>query len=334
MRSRDHSLTFAGLRAVLCWLLLVLAGQGRAADPGAPYLPDKASSDQKAGSVLIYNLYTSDATSPASHNTRISITNTSPLIPVAVQLFFVDGVSRSIANFTICLTPNQTISYEMAELDPSTEGYILAVAVDLNGLPILHNFLIGDAFVKYGSGHMAGLAALGVSAHAMPQMSSLSVAVDLVFDDQQYDQLPAVLAVDNIASRINNNDTMIVINRIGGDMAMGASALGPIFGLLYNDVESSFSYTISSPRSQLRYQMTNLMPRTTPRFTTVIPDGRTGWSKFYAVPTAAITGVVLSYHPGSMGAPNAFTGGHNLHHLTRTSSTISIPVYPVSCFGR
>jgi hypothetical protein len=334
MRSREHSFTFAGIRVGLFWLILLLGKDGLAADPGAPYLHDLAPSDQKAGSVLVYNLYTSDVTSPAVHNTRIAITNTSVLIPVAVHLFFVDGVSRSIADFVVCLTPNQTISYETSELDPSTEGYILAVAVDLNGLPIVHNFLIGDMFVKYGSGHQAGLSAMGVAARAMPAMSSLSVAVDLAFDDLQYERLPAVLVIDNIPSRVNNNDTMMVINRLGGDMALGASELGPVFGLLYNDVENSHSYTLSSPRTQLRYQMTNLMPRTTPRFTTVIPDGRSGWSKFYAVPTAAITGVMLTYHPGSLGAPNAFTGGHNLHHLTRTSTTISIPVYPISCFSR
>jgi hypothetical protein len=334
MRPKGHSLTLTSLRAGLFWLILLLAKEGLAADPGAPYQPDQASSDQKAGSVLIYNLYTSDVTSPATHNTRITITNTSAMVPVAVHLFFVDGVSRSIANFAVCLTPNQTISYETVELDPSTEGYIFAVAVDLNGLPIVHNFLIGDMFVKYGSGHQAGLSAMGVAARGMPQMSSLSVSVDLAFDDLQYDQLPAVLAADNIPSRVNNNDTMIVINRLGGDLVLGTSALGAVFGLLYNDVENSHSYTLTSSRTQLRYQMTNLMPRTTPRFTTVIPDGRTGWSKFYSVPTAAISGVVLTYHPGSLGAPNAFTGGHNLHHLTRTSAMFSIPVYPISCFTR
>jgi len=334
MRSKGHSLTFTSLRAGLFWLVLLLGGKGFAADPGSPYLPDQAPSDQKPGSVLIYNLYTSDVTSPAIHNTRIAITNTSAMIPVAVHLFFVDGVSRSIADFVVCLTPNQTISYETAELDPSTEGYILAVAVDRNGLPIVHNFLIGDAFVKYASGHQAGLAAMGVAARAMPQMSSLSVAVDLAFDDLQYEQLPAVLAIDNILSRVSGNDTLVVINRLGGDMGLGATELGPVFGLLYNDVENSHSYTFSSPRTQLRYQMTNLMPRTTPRFTTVIPEGRSGWSKLYAVPTAAITGVALTYHPGSLGAPNAFMGGHNLHHLTRTNATIRIPVYPISCFSR
>lgn len=334
MRFREHPFTFAGIRVGLFWLILLLGKEGFAADPGAPYLPDLAPSDQKPGSVLIYNLYTSDVTSPASHNTRLAITNTAAMIPVAVHLFFVDGVSRSIADFVVCLTPNQTISYETAELDPSSEGYILAVAVDLNGLPIVHNFLIGDAYIKYGSGHQAALSAMGVAARTMPQMSSLSIAVDLAFDDIQYDRLPAVLAIDNIPSRVNNNDTMVIINRLGGDMALAASELGAVFGLLYNDVENSHSYTFSSPRTQLRYQMTNLMPRTTPRFTTVISDGRTGWSKFYSVPTAAITGVVLTYHPGSPGAPNAFVGGHNLHHLTRTSTTISIPVYSISCFNR
>jgi hypothetical protein len=334
MRCRNQKPSLAWQATGLLCAVLWLTGRGLAADPGVPFPSDTLSSGQKAGSVLVYNLYTSDATSPASHNSRISITNTSATIPVAVHLFFVDGVSRSVADFMVCLTANQTINYETAELDPSTEGYILAVAVDLNGLPIVHNFLIGDAYIKYGSGHMAGISAVAVAARAMPAMSAMAVAVDLAFDDQQYERLPAVLAIDNIPSRVSNNDTMVVINRLGGNLAVSMTELGSVFGLLFNDVENSFSYSLFSPRSQFRYQMTNLAPRTTPRFTTVIPDGRSGWSKFYAVPTAAITGVVLNYHPGSLGAPNAFTGGHNLHHLSRTSTTMSMPVYPVSCFGR
>ena len=54
--------------------LLVLATNSLAADPGIPFSVDGVVNDQKPGSILIYNVYTSSSTSPATENTRISIT--------------------------------------------------------------------------------------------------------------------------------------------------------------------------------------------------------------------------------------------------------------------
>src|SRR6516162_6715325 len=71
--------------------LLVMSAAAFAADPGQQYPPTSEVSDQKAGSVLFYNFYTSGATSGASQNARINITNTSSTAPAFVHLFFVDG---------------------------------------------------------------------------------------------------------------------------------------------------------------------------------------------------------------------------------------------------
>ena len=55
----------------------LMSAAALAADPGLTYPPTSEVSDQKQGSVLIYNIYTSGATSGNSQNTRINITNTS-----------------------------------------------------------------------------------------------------------------------------------------------------------------------------------------------------------------------------------------------------------------
>lgn len=327
------SRTFSSLLILLAALFLVTQ-VGLAADPGQAYSPDNAASDQKAGSVLFFNIYTSDATSPTTQNTKFSITNTSPSEAVAVHLFFVDGVSCSPADFIVCLTPSQTISYDTADLDPNTEGYIVAVAVDGNGLPKKHNYLIGQEFVKFASGHQAGLGAIAVASNWVQQLDETAVMADLLFDRDMYEQLPAVLAIDNIPSRVSNNDTMVIINRPSGDLALGANSIGSIFGLLYNDTENAYSFNLSSSRCQYRFSFNNTTPRTAPRFTTVVPDGRTGWVKFYSVSGAPLIGAMINYNSSSGGVPTAYTGGHNLHQLRLTNATLRIPIYPASCFDR
>src|SRR5262249_55332011 len=96
----------------------------QAPDPGI--LPQAASpvSDQRAGSVLIYNIYTSSAASPNSQDTRVSITNVEQSRSAIVHLFFVDGSSCMAADSYICLTPNQTATFLASDLDPGTTGYI------------------------------------------------------------------------------------------------------------------------------------------------------------------------------------------------------------------
>src|SRR5262249_32142322 len=110
-----------------------------------------------------YNAYTSDASNASTANTRINITNTNSLSQVAVHLFFVNGADCSVADSFICLTENQTATFTTADLDPGTSGYIIALAPCATAEPRRFNFLIGDEFVKYASGHAANLGAVAFS---------------------------------------------------------------------------------------------------------------------------------------------------------------------------
>ena len=127
------SLRFSSLLLILAALVL-FAIAALAADPGLPFSVSAQISDQKAGSVLIYNVYTSSPTAPATENTSINITNTSSSRPAFVHLFFIDGTSCGPADNILCLTPNQTASFRASDFDPGTQGYIVAVAIDGNGL--------------------------------------------------------------------------------------------------------------------------------------------------------------------------------------------------------
>src|SRR5262245_54495423 len=140
--------------------LLVVSTAAFAADPGAPFPATSEASDQKAGSLLFYNIYTSSATNSNTSNTQINITNSSDQIPAFVHLFFVDGSNCSVADSFICLTANQTATFLAADVDPGISGYIVAVASDFFGNPARHNFLIGDEYVKFATGHSANLGAI------------------------------------------------------------------------------------------------------------------------------------------------------------------------------
>ncbi len=327
--------TMGGSPATPNPLVVTLTVSCPSVGPGAIFPDTGEVSDQKAGSVLVYNLYSSSISAPNQQNTRISITNTNPGLPIAVHLFFVDGATCSIADSLVCLTPNQTSTFLASDIDPGTTGYIVAVASSLvTGCPVDFNYLIGDEYVKLSSGHAANLAAESFAAIAggLPACNSLSVTALLSFDGASYNRAPRVLAASNIPSRADGNDTLIVLNRFGGSLAAGASTLGSIFGILYDDAENPLSFTFTAGVCQFRSSLSSSFPRVAPRFEQFIPAGRSGWAKFFSQSDIALLGAQLNFNPNAGTAANAFNQGHNLHKLTLTSAaTLTIPIFPPNC---
>ena len=319
--------------------LTMLSVAALAADPGLPYPATSEASDQKAGSILFYNVYTSGATSGNTQNTRVNITNTNTTITgdAFVHLYFV-AEGCAIADSYVCLTPNQTASFLASDVDPGITGYIVAVAVDgIYGCPINFNYLIGDEYVKFTTGHAANLGAVAFSALPIPGVAeqaacnAASNTATINFDGVSYNNAPAVLALDNIGSRADGNDTLVIINRVGGNLGIGASSLGTLFGLLYDDAENVLSFSVTGG-CQLRNSISNNFPRTTPRFETFVPAGRTGWAKVYNQTGAiGILGAAINLNPNAASSAGAFNGGHNLHHLTLTTASYVVPVFPPSC---
>lgn len=310
--------------------LAMMSVAAMAADPGVAYPAASEVSDQKAGSVLFYNIYTSSASGSNTQNARISLTNTSSTSAAFVHLFFV-AEGCSVADSYICLTANQTASFLASDVDPGVKGYIVAVSVDFNGVPNVFNWLIGDEYVKFSSGHAANLGAEAFAAGAAPGYTPGAADAPLVFDGTTYNRVPRVLAVSNIPSRLDGNDTMIIVNRVAGSLITGASTLSTLFGLLYDDAESAYSFSIGGS-CQLMGSLSDSFPRTVPRFTTVIPQGRSGWLKLYSTSDIGILGSVINFNANAGSQPGAFNGGRNMHKLTlSTTNTYTIPVFPPSC---
>lgn len=306
--------------------------------PGLPFPAnsDSVASDQKPGSVLIFPYYTSSASSANAQNTRINITNVNPGRSAFIHLFFVDGATCSVADAFLCLTPNQTSTFLASDLDPGTTGYIIAVAINpevsgesIGGCPTNFNYLIGDEYVKLTTGHAANLGAEAVAAiAAVPSVCDAdSVTAQLRFDGVRYDRLGRVVAADNVPSRADGNNTLLILNRIGGDLAIGASTLGSVFGILYDDQENALSFGFTAG-CQFRDTLSNNFPRSTPRFESFVPAGRTGWLKLSAGSDSALVGATINFNEN----PNGFKGGHNLHKLTLTdAAVVTIPIFPPSC---
>jgi hypothetical protein len=283
--------------------------------------------------VLIYNIYTSSPSAPNSQNTRVALTNTHPVLPATVHLFFVDGTTCSIADSYVCLTANQTSSFLMSDLDPGTTGYIVAVATNSLGCPINFNYLIGDEYVKFQSGHAANLGAQAFSAipGGLVSCDQNSVTATINFDGVSYDRTPRTLALDSIGARADGNDTLLILNRIGGNLGIGANTLSTIFGIFYDDSENSVSFSVTGA-CQLRSSISNNFPRTTPRFEQFIPAGRTGWMKLFSQSDIGITGSAINFNPNASSSAGAFNQGHNLHVLTLSgAASYVVPVFPPSC---
>ena len=81
-----------------------------------------------------------------------------------------------------------------------------------------------------------------------------------------YNALPRVLSLDNIPSRADGADTMLILNRIGGDLTSTASTLTNVFGLFYDDTENSLSFGFNPRVCQFRSSISSSFPRSAPRF--------------------------------------------------------------------
>ena len=328
--------------------------------PGQCYPSGSPVSSTKPGSILIYPFYISSPSSNSVEtNTRIALTNTNPTRGIAVHLFFIDGSSCSVADAFVCLTPNQTTAFLASDIDPGVSGYIIAVASDgpgnfgegaNTGCPISFNYLIGHQNVKL-TVSSSGIGSTPLArTRAEAELEAESVAAEfgspvpgcdattgnavLRFNGQPngYNRLPRVLAASNILSRLDGNFTYLVVNRIGGDLSGNAATLGTLFGLLYDDSETPYSFSLPGSTCQLRGTLSGTFPRTVPRFDSIIGQGRSGWMRIQGGTDIGITGATINNNFNTDSSASAFDGGHMLHKLTLTDSAVlTIPVFPPSC---
>jgi hypothetical protein len=273
-------------------------------------------------SLLFFNLYTSGATNQHgrhARNTRIHLANTDEQRGVRLRLFLVNGADGSAVDEFVSLRPQQQIDFLASDLDPGVTGYLIAVAVDAaTGCPIPFNALVGSAYVKLDSGHAADLVAEGfaMSLDGPSPCAPGSRDATLRFDGLQYDTAPRVLALSNLPSRAEGNQTLLVLNRFDGALPGAAPRLGGFSGFLFDDRKQSLAFTGASSARQFLSPLSNEFPR---GLDGLIPAGRQGWMKFWLNDDAGILGAAIQFNPTTN--PTSFSQGRNLHKLSFTRAT-------------
>lgn len=339
------------VRMALFTVLAMMGGAAVAAgaDPGLAIPASAEASDQRPGSLLIFNLVTSGS-SPASQDTRISLTNSSQTFAAFVRLFFVDGSTGAPSDTTVCLTADQTVSLKASEVMPGKTGYLIAVAINgVTGEPAEFNSLSGQAQVRMASGHTGTIPAVGYSKLTATNVLSTDGTLAAVFFDGltlagSYSRAVRVLQVPDIPSPSDGNSTLVVVNRVGGNMTTSGASIGALYGVAYDDRENAYGFSTSVSRPQLVAEVGSSFPVTTPDFSLVVPSGRTGWMKLYSQSDIGYSGTVLS--KGSVttqkgGGKNAGTttttfslGASNMRALTASgAANLVIPVRPPTCGG-
>jgi uncharacterized protein YegL len=309
----------------------IIAGCGSTTT--TPTLIPGLPSDSKAGSVLFYNFYTSDIARPNLENTQINITNVDENKSVLVHLFFVDSASCQVADLFLCIPPTRHFSLLASEYDPGVKGYVVAVAVNAAGVPIKFNALIGGEYVKLKTGHQAQLNAVSFAAIAddPAQLDEIEETATLLFDGVKYDFSPRVLALNNFASPVDGNSTLLIVNKFGGNLTklapVGTFANLPM--VFYNDKEVAYTATLAGNACQTRNELRDGYPRVIPRFSLLITSGHTGWMRFNDAEGNSIIGAALTYNP-----TKPRNGGTNLHQVAvtdRASYVLPLTAPPFTC---
>ncbi len=305
----------------------------------AQAIPDSAPlSDQKAGSILIFNYYGSEAANPKGEDTQIHITNTHPQKSGMMAIFFMSAVSGLTSDASVCLAPNQTVSFKTSDTDPGEKGYIVAVSVDMaTGLPNYFNYFLGSAFIKMSPGYTANLNAETISALVQSPGDNVGEGkATLKFDGVRYNKVPNILALDNIPAISDGNKTMVIVNNLGGSLPgkQRPDDLAGLTGTVYDMSANGHPWQEGNINSfQFRKVIADGFPNTMPTMSTVIPLQSFGWMKFWPTQRSkGVTGAVLYLNKGDV--PDygyVLNGGHNLHHLSLTTTELTIWAYPRKC---
>jgi hypothetical protein len=292
--------------------------------------PAARPAEPKPGSVLFFHRYSSNPTNTAREDTTLSLTNTHPAESAKVRLFLVSAASCQPVEFSVCLTPRQTLNALMSDIDPGIKGYVIAIACDAAGQPAQFNWLIGHTQVKQpspmtGLPFDAALSALTVAKRAPGTVTASGGAAEMVFDDVMYDRLPGQIAADNVPSQSGGlNATTLAVYRPLANLAGGA-ATDTVQLSAYSDTGAASSAAVSlTCYRDLSVASLRLNPIT---LSNLLPAGVTAWLALSGNEALPLLGAQLN--------AGRFTGGAAARALAfsaeyRIRVPVNTPVCPVT----
>ena len=276
-----------------------------------------AVSDQKAGSMLVFPYYTN----VGQADTRIQITNAG-VDPAKVHIMLLDKSCQQL-DYYACITPNGSLIDKASVFDPTNSGYIIALAVDDKGQPIIANNLIGNAFVNDGDyvGNYGAEAFWG-GAEYMPTAAANNAktdTADLVL------KAPCEFSVE-IQSPKDAVQRLLMVG-LQGDVNMmtvsGAAQSGT--GFAYNAQEQGGSFQKLLTGSCFSDAViTNTFPRVPTTLGTTINAGNAGHLRFSI---GAGVGLLLTGKSSKSG----LSGIRTLHKTKTTQVTLTVPVFMPTC---
>ena len=263
--------------------------------PGVPQVgsnaPRSSAGSTKAGSVLFFHKYTSDTTSANEVNTLVTLTNANPRDPVIVRVFFIhDGVFES--QF-VTLVANQSRTFVAGKESPNTTGYVMAVAVNSQGLPTQFNWLIGAASLRDDQGHEGGYNAFAVAKRAAGPVNynNGGQSSSVKFDNTDYDRLPKAVAIDSLQNQDPASGpavtTSVALYSPVADLTVANAAAYKLAATAFDDAGKSFTQELDVDHA-LNLDVSQIWTETP--FNTIISAGRLGWASFSArgAPDASI----------------------------------------------
>lgn len=301
---------------ILLGVTLALFSVTASAQIGITYPANGILSDYRPGSVLFYPKYTSNPSAPQQGDTQVNMTNTHQTLDISIHLFLVDGSSCSVADFFINLTPNQTASFLMSDLDPGVTGYIVGVATD--GGPTQFNWLIGSESIRETDGRLATLQAIGVAKVSPGGVATVGEGTaTLSFNGTEYERLPSSVGLDSFNSQVTDSTQVNLFVPASNLLSGIPDSTTRVFVLVYDDVEQPLSSSVSVAC----YNTFNIGALRVPGgINNKVPAGRTGWIRFEAS-GRPILGYAQTRGP-------VFNGGHNLHVLKLLASYgITVPAF-------
>jgi hypothetical protein len=226
----------------------------------------------------------------------------------------------------------QTLSFQMSDLDPGVRGYAVAVATNQAGEPVQFNWLTGSVIVKQPAANISSSFTSVLSAIAIAKRkdgavtASSGTEAEMIFDDVNFDRLPAQIAYDGVPSQINaTNATIFSLYRplanLGGGIANTSAQITGWGRNDQNQVVTSIGNLSVACYSDFAVTALRLTP--TP-VSQLLPSGSTAW---FAASTGDMQPLL-----GAMLNTGEFNGGSNARALSFSAEyRIRIPISPVTC---